>query len=139
MPSTSQAGAAARCRRVGVPPEADARLPALEARPRVRRIRVVERAAQELGHRKAGERRLVPETQVLPLGDVHMQPSVHSTCIPMCKSRASAAFVPKKKRTAPKGGSRMRWRGLEPPRPKGHKALNLARLPIPPPARGAAL
>ena len=33
----------------------------------------------------------------------------------------------------------MRWRGLEPPRPKGHKALNLARLPIPPPARGAAL
>ena len=35
-------------------------------------------------------------------------------------------------------GLRMRWRGLEPPRPKGHKALNLARLPIPPPARGAA-
>ncbi len=32
----------------------------------------------------------------------------------------------------------MRWRGLEPPRPKGHKALNLARLPIPPPARGRA-
>jgi hypothetical protein len=30
----------------------------------------------------------------------------------------------------------MRWRGLEPPRPCGHKALNLARLPIPPPARG---
>ena len=29
----------------------------------------------------------------------------------------------------------MRWRGLEPPRPQGHKALNLARLPIPPPAR----
>ena len=31
----------------------------------------------------------------------------------------------------------MRWRGLEPPRACAHKALNLARLPIPPPARGA--
>ena len=33
--------------------------------------------------------------------------------------------------------SYMRWRGLEPPRGCPHKALNLARLPIPPPARGA--
>ncbi len=33
--------------------------------------------------------------------------------------------------------SHMRWRGLEPPRACAHKALNLARLPIPPPARGA--
>ena len=33
----------------------------------------------------------------------------------------------------------MRWRGLEPPRACAHKALNLARLPIPPPARGARL
>src|SRR4029078_6568900 len=31
----------------------------------------------------------------------------------------------------------MRWGGLETPRGCPHKALNLARLPIPPPARGA--
>src|SRR6476646_10078687 len=36
-----------------------------------------------------------------------------------------------------RGARRMRWRGLEPPRACAHKALNLARLPIPPPARGA--
>ena len=27
----------------------------------------------------------------------------------------------------------MRARGVEPPRPEGHKDLNLARLPLPPP------
>src|SRR6478735_3968059 len=37
----------------------------------------------------------------------------------------------------PEGPEEVRWRGLEPPRACAHKALNLARLPIPPPARGA--
>src|SRR5439155_7127374 len=48
-----------------------------------------------------------------------------------------------KSTSAPKSaatpGRKVRWRGLEPPRPEGHKALNLARLPIPPPARGGGI
>ena len=54
------------------------------------------------------------------------------------RARAAADHLRAWGSSAPPG-LRMRWRGLEPPRPKGHKALNLARLPIPPPARGAVV
>src|SRR5579864_1962179 len=60
----------------------------------------------------------------------------------VAKRRNSLLSANEVDRRARVGGSqsfpprRVRWRGLEPPRPRGHKALNLARLPIPPPARG---
>src|SRR5947209_3368379 len=55
-----------------------------------------------------------------------------------CRSASAVETCDHEKKGGPRGNQRfprgrVRWRGLEPPRGCPHKALNLARLPIPPP------